>query len=76
MSPKEKADELVKKMYEVRSGYVSMITYHFAKQCALVAVDEIEKALTDYGSVDSFQRIILDAEFRYWDKVKMEINNL
>jgi hypothetical protein len=69
MTPKEKADELVKKMYEVRSGSVSMITLHFAKQCALVAVNEI---LKDREEIDGM-RVINDP---YWSKVKEEIKNL
>jgi hypothetical protein len=68
MTPKEKADELVKKMYAVRFGSVSMITLHFAKQCALIAVDEI---LKDREEIDGM-RVINDP---YWSKVKQEINN-
>jgi len=68
MTPKEKADELVKKMYAVRSGSVSMITLHFAKQCALIAVDEI---LKDREEIDGM-RVINDP---YWSKVKQEINS-
>jgi hypothetical protein len=71
MSPKEKADELVKKMYEVRSGYVSMITYHFAKQCALVAVDEI---INEYGTY--YKITVEDKQVVYWEEVKQEINKL
>ena len=41
MTPKEKADELVKKMYKIMSDSVSDITLYFSKQCALIAVDEI-----------------------------------
>jgi hypothetical protein len=69
MTPKEKADELVKKMYAVRSGSVSMITLHFAKECALIAVDEI---LKDREEIDGM-RVINDP---YWSKVKEEIKNL
>ena len=69
MTPKEKADELVKKMYAVRSGSVSMITLHFSKQCALIAVDEI---LKDREEIDGM-RVINDP---YWSKVKQEIEML
>jgi hypothetical protein len=41
MTPKEKAEELVKKMYSVHSNSASDITLHFAKECALIAVDEM-----------------------------------
>ena len=39
MTPKEKAEDLFKKMYQVRSVAGSDITKYFAKQSALVAVD-------------------------------------
>jgi hypothetical protein len=41
MTPKEKAEELVKKMYSVHSNSASDITLMFAKECALIAVDEM-----------------------------------
>ena len=41
MKPKDKAEELVKKMYSVHSNSASLITLMFAKECALIAVDEM-----------------------------------
>ncbi len=41
MTPKEKAQELVKKMYSVHSNSASDITLMFAKECALIAVNEM-----------------------------------
>ena len=41
MEPKEKAKELVDKMYSVRTGSASELSLYFAKKCALIAVDEI-----------------------------------
>jgi erythromycin esterase-like protein len=41
MTPKEKAEQLFKKMYAVHSNSASDITLHFAKECALIAVDEM-----------------------------------
>lgn len=76
MSPKEKADELVKKMYEVRSGSVSMITYYFAKQCALVTVDEIMEFMR---MDDEYTETASNANSKwvnYWVEVKQEINKL
>jgi hypothetical protein len=67
MTPKEKADELVKKMYAVHSNSASDITLHFAKQCALVAVDEIlsnPMFFADWGMV------------HFWQQVKQEIVNI
>ena len=63
MTPKEKADELVKKMYKVMSDSVSDITLYFSKQCALIAVNEILKAVE--GKYD-----------KYWKEVKKEIEKL
>jgi hypothetical protein len=67
MKPKEKAEELVKKMYAVHSNSASDITLHFAKQCALVAVDEMieELIVTDFAN-----------RFPYWQQVKQEIEKL
>ena len=41
MTPKKKADEILKRMYAVHSNSASDITFYFAKQCALIAVDEM-----------------------------------
>lgn len=68
-TPKEKADQLVKKMYKVMSDSVSDITLYFAKQCALVAVDEI---LEDQMIQDGMR-----IEYpQYWIDVKREIEKL
>jgi hypothetical protein len=62
MIPKEKAKELVDKMYGV--------TDYQAKQSALIAVDEIIEELLECGEVWMKSRII------YWQKVKQEIELL
>jgi hypothetical protein len=62
MTPKEKAEELYNKMLP-KSGVVFKLQ---AKQCALVAVDEILKAGQD---VDEFAD-------SYWQEVKQEIEKL
>ena len=41
MTPKDKAEGLGKKMYAVHSNSASDITLMFAKECALIAVDEM-----------------------------------
>ena len=86
MTPKEKALQLLAKMnvihYRKLGGVnkdskglpVSMYDSQI-KQCALIAVDEIEEALTDYGRGDSLQLQNMDSEFRYWSKVREEIQN-
>ena len=59
MTPKEKAEKLYNRMLP-KSGVVFKLQ---AKQCALVAVDEIIKAL---GTIDKM----------YWNEVKQEIEKL
>lgn len=66
MTPKEKAEELYKKMYIVHSN----IYPSSAKQCALVAVDEI---LNEHMFDDSEYS---DRRYDYWDKVKQEIEKI
>jgi hypothetical protein len=63
MTPQEKAKELFKKMYQVRSVAGSDITKYFAKQCALIAVNEL------------LEECRLERDW-YWDIVKKEIENL
>ena len=64
MIPKDKAKELVHKMYGDEFDYM---TEGQAKQCALIAVDEILK-------VSIFFKLI--AETEYWNEVKEEIEKL
>lgn len=69
MTPQEKADSLFRKMYEVRTVAASDISKYFAKQCALIAVDEIIKALRkSVGEVGMGTG--------YWSDVKQEIEKL
>jgi hypothetical protein len=63
MTPQEKAKELFKKMYQVRSVSGSDISKYFAKQCALIAVNEL------------LEECRLERDW-YWDRVKTEIENL
>ena len=74
MTPKEKADDLVKKMYAVHSNSASDITLYFAKQCALIAVDEICEILEDNGFtfIEYHDRTTIE----YWLQVKQEIEKL
>ena len=72
MTPKEKAKELVDKYcYAIRteengSGYYTNVIY--AKNCALIAVDEI---------IESMDSVMLPNPFKqYWNKVKQEIQAL
>jgi len=65
MTPQEKAQELFHKMYQTHSASASDITKYFAKQCALIAVDEI------------LSLFISECEdTKYWNQVKLEIEKL
>jgi hypothetical protein len=73
MTPKEKAFELAHKfrLIDIRTSENSfmMISMADAKQCALIAVDEIIN--------DMEIRLGLDkTDFDYWQEVKQEIENL
>ena len=71
MTSKEKAKELVDKLLEslYDNGGLSFkkILYSKAKQCALIAVDEILAA-------DMF--IMTEEQEKYWEQVKTEIEKL
>jgi hypothetical protein len=66
MTPQEKAEELVYKMYDemfyYKDGYSSGDAIGAAKKCALIAVDEIISLVGKYSN--------------YWQEVKQEIINL
>ena len=73
MKEKDKAIELVDKMYDVDStdDYDEpTMNYKHAKKCALIAVNEIINSIiiTDLTTADN--------QFKYWEKVKKEINLL
>jgi len=69
MTPKEKAEELVNKYLRTYPIYnnptvVISYTHNEAKQCALIAVDEIIKV--------AYWNNVKD----YWNQVKQEIDKL
>ena len=65
MTPKEKADELVTKMLK------ELFDLDLAKQCALIALDEIINTASPV--YDSFWPMNTND---YWKEVKQEITNL
>ena len=74
MTPKEKAKELVKNMFqppidslESQQGQKYFFNqFSAAKPCALIAVDEILKVSISYAGKD----------YDYWQEVKQEIEKL
>lgn len=77
MSAKEKAEELVDKYKLLCGGYWGgKINKEFAKQSALIAVDEILKSNPIVPLEYMLESEALDAAVEYWKQVKTEIENL
>lgn len=72
MTPKEKATELVEKFHSQKNKFGQIFYLHsdIAKQCALIAVDEIINSvvITDLTTAET--------QFKYWEQVKEEIEKL
>jgi hypothetical protein len=69
MTPKEKAIELVNKFKPYMDGWRKANYAHFAKQCALIAVDEI---LNHHSQEQGLYRI----DTYYWQQEKKKIEKL
>jgi hypothetical protein len=74
MTPKEKAEELINK-FRLHSRYWDCrndepLEENHAKQCALIAVDEI---INDYNT---FPNSFKSKHTSYWEEVKNEIEKL
>ena len=71
MTPQEKAIELVDKMYMVDDPIGNYpMCFDIAKQCALIAVDELIDQCWSYREID------LGLALEYWQEVKQEIEKL
>jgi len=66
MTPKEKAIELLTKYMQIRDVFLSQ-----AKQCAVIAVDEITESLKKNSG---YTQCFID--YSYWKEVKSEIGKL
>ena len=80
MAPKEKAAELINKMYYTQSSPASWVQ---AKQCALIAVNEIIKSREEDGDFDDTLSSTGSEYYTphpmyltYWQQVKQEIEKL
>jgi hypothetical protein len=77
MTPQEKAEELVNKFIKptIKWNPVNGIGYYndlnAAKECALIAVDEIIANIEPSVSMD-----VIEARINYWQEVKQEIENI
>ena len=70
MSPKEKAEELVLKYLRIDNNTKEWFNTHIAKQCALIAVDEI------ILQNNVWIKQIGKGTNNYWIEVKEEIEKL
>lgn len=87
MTPKDKAKELVVKYSNLKSKfnysdpeglpYVlnGILINSSAKQCALIAVDEILKAL-QVPPIENKGHVLYDSQIDYWQEVKQEIERI
>jgi hypothetical protein len=75
MTPKEKAQELFNKFFRNIIGYGPR-ERETAKQCALIAVDEIINSNPTYELSDPFLGNRIYENVNYWKDVKKEIENL
>jgi hypothetical protein len=74
MTPQEKAKEIYCKYADALNIRDLQITANpFAKQCALIAVDEM---LDSYTNEHSYGYITSDRIIPYWQEVKQEIIKL
>lgn len=73
MTPKQKAEELHNKFYKINEG-VNLIYWEEAKECALIAVEDILEAL-GYKSLSDSPYTTLEAR-QYYVQVKQEIEKL
>jgi len=72
MTPKEKAKELFDKMFFIIENKGMYDDLYRAKQCALIAVDEIIDSEPQYEWSNDYWKNPND----FWQEVKQEIENL
>jgi hypothetical protein len=71
MTPKEKAFELIDKFKLKHKFFTNSFIKTTAKECALIAVDEILKAVDNPD-----ETYLMKHSVQYWSQVKQEIENL
>lgn len=76
MTPKEKAKELVEKM-AIHHWVDGVCKYEEAKQCALIALDEMMELYTSAFNAMGFEKHVAKyAQSAYLQKIKKEIEKL
>jgi hypothetical protein len=74
VTPKEKAEELVLRYLRIDNNTKEWFNSYIAKQCALIAVDEILNQLSPLEL--SPLGIYTNPKIEYWLEVKQEIEKL
>ena len=74
MTPQEKAKQLANKYFKQSDLLYEDLTWIQAKECALIAMDEILKAVQNLNRHDT--EYIRDEHIPYWEEVKQEIEKL
>lgn len=76
MTPKEKAEQLTFYYWDLNYHWNGVTTHAWAKECALIAVDEIIVTLNeDIRDLDVRGNVLLDL-IEYWQEVKQQIEKL
>ena len=76
LSPKEKAEELVLRYLRIDNNTKEWFNLYIAKQCALIAVDEILQIFNNEWTKLDFWTEEINGTINFWQEVKQELENL
>jgi hypothetical protein len=76
LSPKEKAEELVLRYLRIDNNTKEWFNSYIAKQCALIAVDEILQIFNNEWTKLDFWTEEINGTINFWQEVKKEIEKL
>lgn len=76
LSPKEKAEELVLRYLRIDNNTKEWFNLYIAKQCALIAVDEILQIFNNEWTKLDFWTEEINGSINFWQEVKQEIEKL
>ena len=76
LTPKEKADELVLRYLRIDNNTKEWFNLYIAKQCALIAVDEILQIFNNEWTKLDFWTEEINGTINFWQEVKKEIEKL
>ena len=76
VTPKEKAEELVLRYLRIDNNTKEWFNSYIAKQCALIAVDEILQIFNNEWTKLDFWTEEINVTINFWQEVKQEIKKL